>query len=253
MREAGLNQDVPFTAASRQLTMAWASPVDVDAEANAGRQVQTLLTSSPGSWRSSSTDIMPSLGAEGGVVYLPEGDQQANTLGVMLEGRFESFFEESPLVVDEIDDADLDIDADEDAAEEAEGEEEEEPDTLGTVTTVIEKSPESARLIVFGSASFVADRTVQMVGSADGTIYTGSLELLANVVDWAVEDQSLLGIRGRGQFNRTLDPMSEEQQRVWEYANYALALVGLAVVFGISWRRRTQKERAYAAHLRISS
>ena len=252
VRDAGLNQDVPFTAASRQLTMAWASPVDVDAEANAGRQVQTLLTSSPGSWRSSSTDIMPSIGAEGGVVYRPEGDQQANALGVMLEGRFESFFEESPLVVDAIDD--LDIDA-EDGADETAGEEEEEedPDTLGTVTTVIEKSPESARLIVFGSASFVADRTVQMVGSADGTIYTGSLELLANVVDWAVEDQSLLGIRGRGQFNRTLDPMSKEQQRVWEYANYALALAGLAVVFGISWRRRTQKEKAYAAHLRISS
>ena len=100
------------------------------------------------------------------------------------------------------------------------------------MTAVIEKSPESARLIVLGSASFLADQTVRMIGSADGTIYTGSLELMANIVDWAVEgDQSLLGIRGRGHFNRTLDPMSEDQQRVWEYANYALALAGLAVVF----------------------
>ena len=47
--------------------------------------------------------------------------------------------------------------------------------------------------------------------------------------------------------------MSEDQQRVWEYANYALALAGLAVVFVISLRRRIRKERAYAAQLGISS
>ena len=251
VRGDGLNQDVPFTAASRQVTMAWASPVDVDVEANANREVTTLLQSSPDSWRSASTDIMPSEGAEGGVAYTPEGDRRANALGVMLEGRFESFFEESPLLEDapEIDD----VAADE--AEETSGDEaadEEEPDTLGTVTAVIEKSPESARLIVLGSASFLADQTIRMIGSADGTIYTGSLELMANIVDWAVEDQSLLGIRGRGHFNRTLDPMSEDQQRVWEYANYVLALAGLAGVFVISWRRRIRKERAYAAHLGIS-
>ncbi len=251
VRGEGLNQDVPFTSASRQVTMAWASPVDVDSEANASREVTTLLQSSPDSWRSASTDIMPSLGAEGGVAYTPEGDQQANTLGVMLEGRFESFFDESPLVEDvpEMEDAAGD-EAEETSGDEAD---EDDADTLGTVTAVIERSPESARLIVLGSASFLADQTVRMIGSADGTIYTGSLELMANIVDWAVEDQSLLGIRGRGHFNRTLDPMSEDQQRVWEYANYALALAGLAVVFVISWRRRIRRERAYAAQLGISS
>ena len=262
VRGDGLNQDVPFTSASRQVTVAWASPVDVDAETNANRAVTTLLESSAGSWRSASTDIMPTLGAEGGVAYLPDGEQQANTLGVMLEGRFESFFDESPLVEDTLPEEELiseDGDEAEDVASAAEdssdeaAEEEEDRDTLGTVTAVIEKSPESARLIVLGSASFVADQTVRMVGSADGTIYTGSLELMANIVDWAVEDQSLLGIRGRGHFNRTLDPMSEDQQRVWEYVNYALAVAGLAVVFVISWRRRIAKERAYAAHLRVSS
>ena len=256
VRDDGLNQDVPFTSALRQLTVAWASPVDVEAEANTDRQVRSLLTSSPGSWRSTAADIMPTFGTEGGIAYAPEGDQQANVLGVLLEGRFESFFDESPLI-EEIADADLaaddtvaDADADAETSDEADAED---PDTLGTVTTVIEKSPESARLIVLGSASFLADQTVRMIGSADGTIYTGSLELMANIVDWAVEDESLLGIRGRGQFNRTLEPMSEEQQRVWEYANYALALAGLAAVFGISWRRRTQKARAYAADLGISS
>ena len=253
VRGEGLNQDVPFTSASHQVTMAWTSPVDVDSDANANRAVTTLLRSSPDSWRSASTDIMPSLGAEGGVAYVPEGDQQANTLGVMLEGRFESFFDESPLIEDAVEVEEALEEEDAASEDDDEAADEDDADTLGTVTAVIERSPESARLIVLGSASFLADQTVRMIGSADGTIYTGSLELMANIVDWAVEDQSLLGIRGRGHFNRTLDPMSEDQQRVWEYANYALALAGLAVVFGISWRRRIRKERAYAAQLGISS
>ena len=257
VRGDGLNQDVPFTSASRQITMAWTSPVEVDDDANKDRQVSTLITSSPASWRSTSTDIMPSMSAEGGVTYTPEGEQQANTLAVMVEGRFESFFEESPLVDDALEDITAELEdeasADGDGEDGADGAVEEDADTLGTITAVIDKSPESARLIVAGSASFLADQTVRMIGSADGTIYTGSLELMANVVDWAVEDQSLLGIRGRGHFNRTLDPMSEEEQRIWEYANYVLALAGLALVFVISWRRRSRKERAFAAQLGVAS
>ena len=58
---------------------------------------------------------------------------------------------------------------------------------------------------------------MRMVGSADGMIYGNSNQLMANLVGWAVEDRSLLGIRARGHFNRTLEPMEADQQRVWEY------------------------------------
>ena len=242
VRGDGLNEDVPFVSELPQLTVAWASPVDVDEERNAERAVTTLFTSSPGSWRSSSTDIMPNLGAAGDVVYSPEGEQQANVLGVMVEGRFDSFFEESPMLNEPADE-----EADE-ATDEAD-EDAEEEDTLGTITTVIEKSPESARLIVLGSASFLADQTVRMIGSADGTVYAGSVQLMANIADWAVEDQSLLGIRSRGHFNRTLPPMEEDAQRIWEYANYAAALAGLALVYGISRHRRRTRRAAFQAQL----
>ena len=247
MRDDGLNQELAFTSALPQLTVAWASPVDVDEKANAERTVTTLFSSSPASWRSSSTDIMPNLGAQGDVVYMPEGDRGRNQLAVMVEGRFNSFFDESPLIQDEEDD--VGEDGEDGSAEENE----EDEDTLGTVTTVIEKSPESARLIVIGSASFLADQTVRMIGSADGTVYTTSVELMANIVDWAVEDQSLLGIRSRGHFNRTLDPMPQDQQRIWEYVNYALALAGLLLVFGVSHQRRRAKQRAYRMQLGIDA
>ena len=249
VRSDGLNEDVAFTSEVPQLTMAWSSPVDVDEEANAGRTVATLIESSPASWRSKSTDIMPNLGASGDFVYAPEGEQKANALAVMLEGSFTSYFDESPLL-DEPEEAEEDIAAEGDAAD-AEGEED--VDTLGTITTVVEKSPESARLIVIGSASFLADQTLRMIGSADGTIYTSSLEFMANLADWAVEDESLLGIRSRSHFNRTLEPMAEDRQRIWEYANYVLALAGLALVFGISRQRQAARKQHYQEQLGMTS
>ncbi len=256
VRGDSLNQDVAFTAAAPQLTMAWSSPVDVDTERNAARTVTTLMTSSAGSWRSTSTDIMPSLDLSGQVVYTPEGEQQANTLAVMLEGRFDSFFDSSPLAEDAPAPQTQTADAGDDGADGDDGEEAEDAedaDTLGTVTSVIERSPESARLIVIGSASFLADQTVRMIGSADGMIYVNSNQLMANLVDWAVEDRSLLGIRARGQFNRTLEPMDADQQQVWEYVNYALALAGLALIFGLSRQRRLARRSAFEAQLEASS
>ena len=263
VRGDALNQDVAFTAAVPQVTMAWASPIDVDGEVNAERTVTPLVTSSTASWRSTSTELTPDLDLAGEVNYTPEGDQGANTLAVMLEGRFQSFFDESPLAeapaalvedplsepgVDQSD-AETATENDEDADEDAEGH----TDTLGTVTSVIDRSPESARLILFGSASFVADQTVRMIGSADGMIYGNSSQLMANLVDWAVEDRSLLGIRARGHFNRTLEPMETDQQRVWEYVNYALALAGLALVFGLSRQRRLARRNAFRAQLEAQS
>ena len=257
VRDDSLNQDVAFTAAIPQLTMAWTSPIEVDEERNAERTVTTLMTSSAASWRSTSTDITPSLDLSRDIVYTPEGEQRASTLAVMVEGRFESYFETSPLVEDELsppaeDESEPSTDG-EDVAEGEDAERAEDVDTLGTVTSVIDKSPESARLIVIGSASFVADQTVRMIGSADGMIYANTHQLMANLVDWAVEDRSLLGIRARGHFNRTLEPMEAEQQRVWEYVNYALALAGLALVFGLSRQRRLTRTKTFQAQLEASS
>ena len=255
VRSDGLSQDVPFTSQLQQLTVAWASPIDIDEERNAGREVTPLVSSSAASWRSTSTDIMPNLGADGDVVYTAEGDMGSQDLAVLVSGRFESFFDESPLIEDAEDTTDEADDAesgDVDASDDADAEEEDE-DTLGTVTTVIDKSPESARLIVLGSASSLADQTVRTIGAADGTVYTNSLELMANIVDWAVEDESLLSIRGRGHFNRTLRPMAEEQQRIWEYGNYYVALAELALVFGISRRRRATRQRAFREHLNMEA
>mgnify|MGYP001812835930 FL=1 len=59
---------------------------------------------------------------------------------------------------------------------------------------------------------------------------------MQNAIDWSLEDRGLLALRGRTQLARTLDPMSDGEQRVWEWINYGLAVLGLLAVWG--WRRK---------------
>ena len=88
-----------------------------------------------------------------------------------------------------------------------------------------------------------------MLGSAEGTIYSNTVQMMVNVVDWSLEDQSLLSIRSRGHFNRTLPPLLEEEQLVWEYLNYGMALLGIGVVFLVHRGRKRRADRMYAGWL----
>ena len=232
--ESGIFNGIP------QLTMSWSSPIVTDAEKNSDRRVTGLLRSSSGSWLSDSLDIMPRINEQGLSAYLPEAETGAQTLAVMLEGRFRSAYEgkRSPLL--ETPDSEGDI------AEAAETEEDPtSEDQLGVVSSVIDRSPESARLVVFASNSFLADQTLSMIGSAEGVIYSNTVKMMANLADWTLEDRSLLGIRARGQFNRTLPPMTAAEQSTIEYLNYALALFGILLVYLIHQQRL---KRARALH-----
>ena len=92
-----------------------------------------------------------------------------------------------------------------------------------------------------------------------GIIYTNSVQMMANVVDWTLEDRSLLGIRARGHFNRTLPPMQFElfgsklsnaaSQAVVEYLNYGFAVMGIFIVFLIHRSRMTRLRTRYSAWL----
>ncbi|MGH8802833.1 MAG: Gldg family protein, partial [Casimicrobiaceae bacterium] len=107
---------------------------------------------------------------------------------------------------------------------------------------VIDKSPGSAKLIVVASNAFGSDSTIDLASAGLGTLYTKPLDFIQNAVDWSLEDPSLLALRGRTQFARTLDPLSEQGERLWEYANYALAAIGLLIVW--FWRRGVAKADA---------
>lgn len=246
VRRDGLNQDNPVTAALGQLTLNWASPLTVDVEKNQQREVAGLVHSSADSWTSEELNVLPDYQQyPDGFAAADEAERGSKLLAVAVKGRFESFFKgkDSPLLsaetVDEATDAPQEENA-ETAADLATEGETDAPAEPTVVSSVIERSSDSARIILLASNSFATDTSIDLASQGQGTLYTAPLELMQNVVDWSLDDQGLMAIRSRAQFARTLVPMSHGAQLFWEYLNYLLALAGLVVVW---WWRRAKAQR----------
>lgn len=227
LRGEGLDGNNPITASLGQLTLNWASPIEVDAGKNKDRQLSTLLRSSGRSWTSDSLNMLPDYQSHPDTGFPAAAERGPQALAIALEGRFESFYRdrENPLAQ-----------AAEDSGETADSEASERGDAQPTITGVIGRSPESARLLVVASNTFASDTAISLASQGLNTLYTQPLAFVQNAIDWALEDRDLLALRGRTQLARTLDPIPADGQRFWEYLNYALALGGLALVW--AWRRR---------------
>ena len=160
------------------------------------RKVTSLLKSSKDSWRSKDISIEPNEGLYPGFGFPQGSERGASNLAVMLEGQFNSYFigKESPLVEAE--------QAKSDSKSKNKSEKEDQKKT-GVVTSVLEKSPKIARIIVFATNEFVTDETTQLAGMIRGSMYMNSLQLVENAVDWSTADRALLAIRSRGHFART--------------------------------------------------
>lgn len=243
VRRDGINNDSPIMAGVEQVNMTWASPISV-ADDYENKQVSTLLSSSPKSWLSSSTDVMPRMDAAGNGIspWTAEGDVGSHALAVVSTGQFTSYFADksSPLVVE--------VEASDKATnnEESDDSEESESSSLSeSIDSVIERSPESARLVVFGSNDFLRDQITQMAGAATGTAYIAPFQLATNIVDVALDDTGLLNIRSRGQFNRTLPPMEDGTRQFWEVLNYVLAALAILLIYLATrfWHRLNEKKQ----------
>ncbi|MFW6093779.1 MAG: Gldg family protein [Pseudomonadota bacterium] len=254
VRPPELNPDAAITSGLPQVTVAWASPLEVGSGEGHQRTVTPLLESSPQSWVSEDPDVMPKVDESGQADFAPQGPRRVRTLGAMVEGRFRSYFagRQSPLL-ESPDERPEESGERGDEGADADATGSPDQDSLGAVTSVIERAPDSARLVVFGSNDFLSDQVLQVIGSAGGTVYGNSLQLLANVVDWSVEDRALLAIRSRGHFNRTLPPLEPAEQMGLETLNYVLALAGVGAVF-LGHRRRVKRdERVYRGWLEETS
>ena len=229
LRSDGLHADSPITRGLGQLYVPWASPITVDQDKNASRETTELLLSSEQSWRSDTLDLVPDLRQHPRIGFPVDAEQQRQLLGVMLEGRFDSFYadKDSPLLAESpADDAD-DPDA---AAAQAEAASDAAAQNA-RIAGVIARSAESARLVLVASGSLFTDIAINLMGEALGTQYLAPVDFLQNTVDWSLEDQGLLGIRSRGHFARTLLPLHRDTQALWEGLNYALAALGLFIVW----------------------
>jgi ABC-2 type transport system permease protein len=225
IRPEGMDRQSPVVSNLAAVTLNWASPLVVDEAANTERQVDVLLRSSAQSWSQTDTNIQPNFELYPELGFASQGERQSYPLAVAVQGVFESFFKGKP------------VPAVEPVGQAVEGSALSEP-----AAGVIEASPESARLVVIGSAEFVDDVVFSISASLSRDRYLNTLQFVQNVVDWSVEDLDLLGIRSRGTASRILSPMTENEQSVWEGANYGVALLAL-VAIGVVWSVRRRNEQ----------
>lgn len=222
VRDDGLNPDHPITQGLPNLTVGWASPLSLEPKATLAST--TLLSTSDAAWVSNERDVMPSAEGSGQNRFSAAGKtRQVATIGLLLQGEFTSFFNQVP----ETTPADAQST---DTAREAPS------------TALLSKSPNSARLIVVSSNDFASDQVLSGVIAASGTQYFGPLEFLLNAVDWSLQDNSLMNIRSRAHFNRTLPALPQNTQALIEYANYGGALLLLLFVYGLKRLQSTLRK-----------
>jgi len=220
IRTEGMAANHPAVSNLTAVTLQWASPVQVDETKNAQREVTTLLKSTANAWTTTNTGIQPDFDKYPSVGFSVAEAKQSYPLAVSVHGSFESYFKgkETPLT----------------AAEGAES------STL--VAGTIEASPDTARLVVLGSAAFLDDIVFQISSSLMGDRYLGSLKLVQGSVSWCSEDLDLLTIRARGTSARVLKSLTERSQSMWELGNYVVALLAL-VAIGAVWNMRRQSQQ----------
>jgi ABC-2 type transport system permease protein len=202
--------------------MQWASPVVVttppapekkegEAEAPAPkREVEVLLKSSEKAWTQTETSVQPDFDKWPKVGFGTDGERKQLDLGVAIRGQFVSAFAGKA-----------------------------DPTGGGHV---VERSPESARLVVLGSSSFVNDMVLSISRQTGSDRFTNNLQLVQNLVDWGVEDVELLSIRSRGTYARTLLPPEARKlggsDEAYEAANYGFVVLALLVMGAMTFGRR---------------
>jgi ABC-2 type transport system permease protein len=206
VHDDGLNRKNPATRAIPAVVMHWASPVRCK-QGEGLPACQVLLQSSKKAWTRPSISNQPEFEA-------PE-KRESVPLAVTVQGRFRSFFsgKEAPITG---------------------GGDEKEKSRRGTV---VESSPESARLVVLGSSNFLED-VVLSISSQVSDTYAANLQFMSNLVDWSVEDAALLGIRAKEQYARSLEPIGESERLWWETVNYLFAFLAVVGIGLVTWIRR---------------
>jgi gliding motility-associated transport system permease protein/gliding motility-associatede transport system auxiliary component len=217
VRSDGFAEDVGIFAELARLTVSWASPIRINKKEDDAREYVTLLKSSAKSWTSRSTDVTPQLDDSGSFNFLPMGQPQSHNLGVLVTGRFDSYFQD----------------------------EERLRDLSEVATATLERSPSSARLLVISSPSMFNDQVIRLMSSLGAGDPRANLNLIANTIDWATQDESLLSIRSRSHFKRTLYPLSKKQQVLWELMNYGFALLILVIIGAVARMQLNHKRHLY--------
>lgn len=234
VRPDGMDASSPVSSNLPEVIMPWASPLELTTKADSGIKTDVLLSSSPKSWSTTDTTVIPDFDKYPSTGFAPAGTTKSYPLAVSLTGSFSSYFngKPNPLLA-----ADTSADASKGSTADAskDGKDSAPKAQLG----VLSSSPDGARLVVIGSGEVVNDTVLNLSAQLGQDRSGENLALLQNAVDWSVADADLLAIRSRGNQTRVLRPLAAGQETIWEVANYAAALILLLLIAAV-WRWRSR-------------
>jgi ABC-2 type transport system permease protein len=194
-------------------------------EAAPPRKVEVLARSSDEAWVEKQPAVQPDFVKHPGSGFarpdkVDEKEKGPHPLAVAITGSFPSAF------------AGAAPEKKEEPAPEAKPEAEEE--------RLIKRSPPDARVVVIGSSAFVSDDLLELSSQAGSDYVVNNVELVQNMVDWAVADTDLLAIRSRGSHTRILE-IEEDERGKWEWTNYGIMGLALVLVVALTiLRQRSQ-------------
>ncbi|MFZ5775915.1 MAG: Gldg family protein [Thermodesulfobacteriota bacterium] len=234
----GMAKGNPALASLPSVTLHWPSPLTVDQEKAKGLEQVTLLASSPRSWLRDDLAIQPDFGRYPELGFAEEQAKGSQTLAVSLKGSFASAFAGQP-------DPRLTAPPPEPKGPEQGHAHDDKPGKAAAaipMAPLLQRSPDSARLVVVGSSEFASDMVISIAQSTGQDRILNSLGFLQNLIDWSVEDEALLSIRSRGSHTRLLPQLSRHEQAFWEWLNYGLALLALLLAAWHGSRRHQREE-----------
>jgi ABC-2 type transport system permease protein len=235
VRQTTMDTTTPIMSGLPSVTVSYASPLTVELPTNSKTTVNTLMKSSAKSWIVTDTNVLPNLQLYPDSGFPVGSPQQSTAVAVYLRGSFTSFFKgkPSPFGAQPTPAAPAAP-----SAVTATPSPTPRPETQSFLT----QSPDSARLIVVGSAELFNDNLIQLAQRIDRNGGVNNLKFLQNSVDFFTQDGGLATIRARGSSARLLRPLEDGEQTRYEVGNYVFALLSL-IGLGALWQFRKRGER----------
>lgn len=190
-----------------QFGFAWGAPI---INKTKDLKVTELLRSSENSWLSPERQIEPDYEKSESGFNMPS-KRQSYQLGLMLEGKFNSYFKDKELKLETP----------------REGED-------AKVYSAISSSPATARLIVFSSNDVFSDLLFSVNSELGSNRFENSLLGIEALANYSLQDQSLKGISRTGHFARTINPLFSKRAGLWEGLNYFFGFLSILIVIFVT-------------------